>query len=141
MIGLSMNMFGESPISHFLRLYESDTRADDGKIIPGALQHIAYGVSPKRTLEDVRAELETKGVRFMTPILTHNEAGGGQMRQMFVACKAPWGPFVEIIQRTEDLPTSSRGESGEAVQNFFPDQIDELYRHYDEYSRQLAASL
>ncbi|MDQ3014682.1 MAG: hypothetical protein M3Q73_02375 [bacterium] len=73
----------------------------------------------------------------MTPILTHHEADGGLMRQMFVACQVPWGPFLEIIQRTESLPTSSRNESGEAVQNFFPDQIDELYRHYDEYSRSL----
>lgn len=35
----------------------------------------------------------------MTPILEYHQENGAFLKQMFVACLIPYGPFVEIVQR------------------------------------------
>lgn len=124
MIGLSVSTDPDSPINKLCELAGTDRSAR------GVLQHIAYSVEPAADFQEVRRHLEEEGVRFMTPILGYEDPNGAALRQMFVACRVPFGPFVEIIQRVPD-------RHGVPFQGFNGDQIDALYHHYDNYSRQL----
>jgi hypothetical protein len=124
MIGLSVSQDPQSSINKLCEL----AKAHGPK---GALQHIAYSVAPATDFDSVRRELEEKGVVFMTPVLEYKDPNGACLRQMFVACKVPFGPFIEIIQRTPDT-------NGVPFQGFSASQIDNLYRYYMEYSLALA---
>ncbi len=130
-VGLSISNDPNSPINKSLGLwgvmrYEPSIQG----FTPGKLQHIAYEVNPRRSIDEVRAELESKGTQFMTPILRYQDPNGAMLEQMFVACKVPYGPFVEVIRR-------GLGKNLERFQGFHSDQIDNLYEHYDRYSREL----
>ncbi len=124
MVGVSSSTDPNSPVNKLCRL------ARHGGV-RGVLQHIAYAVDVEADFCIVRRDLESRGVNFMTPILTYTDPNGASIRQMFVACKVPFGPFIEIIQRT-------RGPNGVPFQGFNADQIDGLYYHYNEYSLWLA---
>lgn len=130
MIGLSVSDDPRSPINHALRLHGGWRVDERGEFAVGRLQHVALAVRPGFAIEDVRGQLEALGVRFMTPVLTFADGNGSGafLQQTFVACQVPYGPFVEIVKRGE-------GPNGEVFQGFNADQIDELYRHYDAYSR------
>jgi hypothetical protein len=120
MVGLSVSKDPNSPINKLCELM--DARGPLGK-----LQHIAYSVESTTEMTDVRKQLEDQGVVFMTPILEYRESNGAALRQMFVACKVPFGPFIEILQRT-------CGSDGIPFQGFHSRQIDALYRAYNTYS-------
>jgi hypothetical protein len=132
MIGLSVSDDPASPIIRTVELYGGSRVDERGDVAAGRLQHVAFAVERGHTMEAIRADLEALGVRFMTPILTFADASGSgaELQQMFVACRVPYGPFVEIIRRGE-------GANGEPFQGFDPDQIDALYTYYDAYSRTL----
>ncbi|HLC54110.1 MAG TPA: hypothetical protein VJK07_00600 [Candidatus Nanoarchaeia archaeon] len=130
-VGVSTSFDPQSPINRSLRLwgshrYDPETR----EIVPGRLQHLAYDVDPRKSMEEVCAELEARGTQFMTPILRYENQTGATLEQRFVACKVPYGPFAEIIRR-------GLGRHGEPFQGFNEEQIDVLYEHYDAYSGRL----
>lgn len=124
MVGLSVSSDPNSPVNKLCDLGK-------GRRAKGILQHIAYAVNPTADFSEVRRQLEETGVIFMTPILEYKDPNGAALRQMFVACKVPFGPFIEIIQRTPD-------EHGVPFQGFNVSQIDNLYRYYNDYSLKLA---
>jgi hypothetical protein len=124
MVGLSVSSDPSSPINKLCELGK-------GRGAKGILQHIAYAVNPAADFNEVRRQLEEKGVVFMTPVLEYKDPNGAALRQMFVACEVPFGPFIEIIQRTPD-------ENGVPFQGFHASQIDNLYRYYNDYSLKLA---
>ncbi len=124
MVGLSVSLDPNSPINKLCELGKNYSRK-------GILQHIAYAVAPETSFQNVRSELESKGVVFMTPILEYKDLNGATLRQMFVACEVPFGPFIEIIERTP-------GTNGVPFQGFNAGQIDNLYRYYNEYSLNLS---
>lgn len=124
MVGLSVSLDPNSPINKLCGLGKN-------RGTKGILQHIAYAVDPNTDFKKVRGELEERGVTFMTPVLEYKDPNGAALRQMFVACKVPFGPFIEIIQRTPD-------EHGIPFQGFHMSQIDTLYRFYNDYSLKLA---
>jgi hypothetical protein len=131
MFGFSTSDDVDSPILKSIGLwggttYDSETQS----FLPFKLQHLAYDIDPKRSIDEVRAEMEAQGTQFMTPILRYQEPNGATLEQMFVACRVPYGPFVEIIRR-------GAGRDGAPFQGFHPDQIDNLYEHYDRYSKSL----
>lgn len=123
MIGLSMSSDIDSPITRCLKLC-GEWRMDGKDLTPGRLQHIAYAVDSNLDINEVCENLGLEGVKFMTPVLSWTDkVTRGELKQAFVACKVPWGPFIEIIQRRGDF------------RNFSREQIDKLYQHYDTYSR------
>lgn len=124
MVGLSVSLDPDSPIN---KLYELGK--EKGKL--AVRQHAAYSVDPAIDFAQIRRSLELRGVNFMTPVLEYSDPGGAMLRQMFVACKVPYGPFIEIIQRTPDPKT------GLPFEGFNADQIDRLYHFYDAYSLEL----
>lgn len=124
MVGLSVSNDPNSPINKLCELTKA--RGPLGK-----LQHIAYSVEPMEAMSSVREQLESQGVVFMTPILEYKDLSGAALRQMFVACEVPFGPFIEIIQRT-------LSPNGIPFQGFHSRQIDNLYRAYNAYSLELA---
>lgn len=126
MVGVSSSTDPDSPTNKLCRIARhGGTR--------GVLQHIAYGVDASADFDRVRHELQVQGVKFMTPILEYVDQNGASLRQMFVACKVPFGPFIEIIQRTT-------GSTAVPFQGFNGDQIDKLYHYYNEHSLQLAGA-
>jgi hypothetical protein len=126
MIGLSVSDIADSPINKLADRYRRQG-------FDGVLQHIAYSVNLNANFAEVRQELEQQGTKFMTPILEYTDVNGATLRQMFVACTEPYGPFIEVVQRT-------KGNNGLLFQGFNASQIDDLYRHYDNYSRRLAGA-
>ena len=72
----------------------------------------------------------------MTPVLEFDDANGATLRQMFVACVVPYGPFIEIVQRSPGKNGEPFGFSAEQP-GFNAEQIDTLYEHYDAYSKKL----
>ena len=124
MIGLSVSQDPESPINKLCDLVSDHVWSQ------GVLQHIAYSIDPSARMDQVRAELVGQGVTFMTPIFEYKEPSGAALRQMFVACLVPFGPFIEIVQRTA-------GTDGIPFQGFNGSQIDNLYRAYKAYSLEL----
>jgi hypothetical protein len=129
MIGLSVSEDPESPINKSVELYGGSRRIN-GIIVPGRLQHTALAVDSKIDINKVRKEIQQLGLQFMTPILSYEEQTGAFLKQMFIACKRPYGQFVEVIQR-------GIGRSGEPFRGFHSSQIDALYEHYNEYSKRL----
>ncbi len=127
-LGLSVSDDLGSPINKCVHLYGGHRLSADAELLPGRVQHFALCVDPERLIEVVRTKLESHGVKFMTPILCNTDPSGAFLKQMFVACKVPFGPFVEIIQR-------GRGRNGEIFRGFNIAQIDDLYEHYDRFSR------
>lgn len=142
MIASSVSDAPASPINRFMQLYGSHHIDADKVVVPGKVQHIAYQIDTAITsIEAVRAELVGQGIAFMTPILTYESSDGGVLKQTFCSCKVPWGPFVELVERRQ-LPvviSSTEGITGR--QGFGEQQIDALYRYYDEYSRKLIAKM
>jgi hypothetical protein len=129
MIGLSVSDDYDSPINKAIRLY-GGYRVCEGEIMPGRLQHVAITIGHEARIESVRGVLQAAGVQFMTPILSVLEPSGGLLKQMFVSCNVPYGPFIEFIQRSEAGAGAPRRE-------FDAEQIDILYEHYDAYSGRL----
>ncbi|MBZ0266355.1 hypothetical protein K8I28_16990 [bacterium] len=118
MTGLSVSDDPESPINEFVRRYG-----------PG-VQHVAYNLGPESDMDEVYENMREMGWDLMTPVLTYHDKNGGKLRQMFIAPTIPFGPFVEFIQR---LP----GKDGKPYDGFDQMNIDDLYEHYDEISKQL----
>lgn len=136
MVALSVSEDEASPINRFIQLYGSHRLANSGEILVGTVQHIAYKVDPAVTsIEAVREELIRRGVQFMTPIVTYSPNPASLLKQTFVGCLYPWGPFVELVQRT-DLPVAVT-TGRELSQGFDPTQIDTLYDYYHRYSLSL----
>lgn len=134
MVALSVSSDDASPINRFIKLYGSHRLTETGEIAMGSVQHIAYRIDPSvTTIEAVVSELSANGIRFMTPILSHIPNPTSELKQVFVACSVPWGPFVELVQRTA-LPVTLTEPNGIAKQGFASDQIDILYDHYHHYS-------
>lgn len=133
MVGLSVSTDPNSPINKLCEL-ANIVGGSHVAVAKGVLQHIAYAVGPEWDFNYVRERIETHCVVFMTPILEYKDPNGATLRQMFVACETPFGPFVEIIQRTPDA-------KGVPFQGFSAQQIDNLYRYYNEYSLKLAKTL
>ncbi|MGV0816101.1 hypothetical protein ABQF34_29470 [Mycolicibacterium boenickei] len=128
MVGLSVSSDPASPINRLADLYGGCHIDERGEVAVGRVQHVAFAVDGGHEIADVRAALVRQGVRFMTPIMTFTDPDtGAHLQQMFVACKVPYGPFVEIIKR-------GLGRGGEPFQGFNADQIDTLYEYYDAYS-------
>lgn len=139
LIGFSTSKDENSPIQKSLSLYGTTQLIKGGDIIPGKLQHIAYEVDQSRSMEDVCKELEDKGVKFMTPILRNQLSKTQLLEQRFVACNRPYGEFIEIIKRSEGSYKFFDGRRD--IQVFASEQIDELYRYYDNYSKNLLNSV
>jgi 4-hydroxyphenylpyruvate dioxygenase-like putative hemolysin len=118
MTGLSVSEDPESPVNEFVRRYGE------------GVQHVAYNIHPQADMEALHRELVAQGWSFMTPVLTYKEGSGARLRQMFVAPQAPYGPFVELVQRL-------LGPEGAAYNGFDVQNIDDLYQYYADYSRWL----
>ncbi len=129
-IGLSVSDDPRSPINRCIQLYGGFRIDDTGVLVPGRLQHLALAVTEGQSIELIRASLESQGVRFMTPVLCYADSWGAFLKQMFVACRVPYGPFVEIVHR-------GTNRNGAAFQGFSSEQIDTLYEYYDRYSKSL----
>jgi len=134
MVGLSVSDDPASPVNRLVALYGGYRVDAGGEVAVGRIQHFAFAVDGEYDMADIRAALTLRGVRFMTPILTFEDSDGAYLQQMFVACKVPFGPFVEIIKR-------GVGRGGEPFHGFNAEQIDTLYQHYDAYSRMLASGV
>lgn len=126
MVGLSVSDDPSSPINKSVYLY-GDARVEDGKIVPGRVQHIAYSLDRKLWMSEIMEKLEKKNIRFMTPILSYTDSNDAVLRQMFVACEKPYGEFIEIVQR-------GVGNDGSPFKGFNSEQIDQLYKYYDSFS-------
>lgn len=126
MVWISMSDDEASPINMLLRRYGLNLQSHGW-----GLQHIAYNIAPEKDFWEVRKSLEKLGTKFMTPILEYHQENGAFLKQMFVACLIPYGPFVEIVQRWS-------WENGEIFQDFNTQQIDALYSHYDAYSKNIS---
>ncbi len=129
-VGLSTSDNKKSPITRCLDLYGNSRIDGHSELQPGRLQHIAYRVDLARDMTDVRRELESKGVEFMTRILEYRDNNGAFLKQMFAACIVPFGPFVEIVQR-------GLGTDGKSFEGFNEFQIDQLYEQYNAYSHSM----
>lgn len=142
MIASSVSDDAASPINEFLRLYGSHHIDADKAVVPGKVQHIAYQIDTTiSSIETVRAELVGQGIVFMTPILTYESDGGGVLKQTFCSCNVPWGPFVELVERRQVPVVIASKEGTAGRQGFGEQQIDALYRYYDEYSRKLIVKM
>jgi hypothetical protein len=138
MIASSVSDDPESPINKFLQLYGSHHVDGSGSIAPGSVQHIAYQIDTSvTTIEAVYGELVGQGVLFMTPGLAYEDGAGGRLKQLFCSCNVPWGPFVELVERTQLPVEIIDPTAGTRRQGFAAEQIDTLYGYYDEYSRDL----
>jgi hypothetical protein len=131
MIGLSVSADKTSPINELQRRF---TRPNN-TTMPGNLQHVAMNLDPSIDMDAFVEELSDQGIAFMTPVLTTVQNSRTRLRQMFTASKAPYGPFIELIQRSEGEPLPEY-ELQEQLFNY--DQIDHLYRLYDDHSKRLA---
>jgi 4-hydroxyphenylpyruvate dioxygenase-like putative hemolysin len=118
MTGLSVSQDKNSAINEFVKRYG-----------PG-VQHVAYNIDPEFSMEQVHAEMQETGWKFMTPVLTYQDGNGARLRQFFAAPTIPFGPFVEFVQRLT-------GQDGKAFDGFDQQNIDDLYDHYLDYSRRL----
>lgn len=130
MVGLSVSYDPQSPINKSIHLYGGRRIDEHGEIAPGRLQHIAYAADPEIGFAGLRRSMERNDCHFMTPILEFEDDNRATLRQMFIACVVPYGPFVEIVQR-------GLGDDGKPFTGFSAEQIDVLYAHYDAYSRGL----
>lgn len=119
MTGLSVSPDPESPVNEFVRRYGE------------GMQHIAYNIHPEADMDALHIELKGMGWEFMTPVLTYKDGSGARLRQMFVAPQSPYGTFVELVQRL-------LGPEGAAYNGFDVQNIEDLYRAYDEYSQWLS---
>lgn len=137
MVATSVSHDPESPINRFIKLYGGHRIDVDGVIVPGNVQHIAYQIDTSVTsIEAVQRELAGQGIQFMTPLLTHRDGqSGGVIRQIFCACRVPWGPFIELVERTQ-LPIAVT-EGNSVRQGFDADQIDKLYQYYHTWSMRI----
>ena len=77
------------------------------KVGNGSLQHVAYSVEPDVDMDMVFNELKQTGMQLMTSVLTYREG------------------------------TGARRPDGEPFGGFDPENIDDLYQAYDDYSRWL----
>ncbi len=116
MTGLSISDDADSPINQFIRRYGE------------GIQHTAYNIDPHVDMDDLHLELRHRGWNFLTPVLTYRDSGGAHLKQLFIAPTVPYGSFVELVQR---LP----GPNGKPYDAFDTENIDELYRHYADFSR------
>lgn len=130
MIGLSVSNDDASPINELQRRF---ARPND-TTMPGNLQHVAMNIDPSIDMDAFVEELSDQGIAFMTPVLTTLQSSRTRLRQTFTASKAPYGPFIELIQRSEGGPLP---EYDLQEQLFNYDQIDNLYRLYDVHSKKL----
>jgi hypothetical protein len=123
MIGMSISSDSQSPINCIT-----------GRVgvHGGIFQHRAYLVDGSCSIETIREKMEQTGTKFMTPIFTYEDTNGATLKQIFTACKIPYGPFVEIIER-------KLGTDGQPFNGFADVQIDNLYESYDDYSRFLSS--
>lgn len=136
MIGLSVPTapdYHQDPLVRALRLYGHDTLTDLSgvcSLIPGKPQHVAYRVNEQMEFEKVCGAVEAQGFEFFTPVLEYRDANGGTLRQRFFGCTVPYGPFAELVQRVP-------GDADKPFEAFNAEQIDELYRYYDEHCGRL----
>lgn len=133
MVGLSVSTDPASPINELLRRHPHLRHPK----YPGSLQHIAFAVSPEQPMESVVAQLESEGVRLMTPVLRTMTRTRTTIVQAFTGSAHPYGAFCELIQR--EAPGSSMSADGAGTEEklFATSQIDRLYEGYDAYSRNL----
>lgn len=116
MTGLSVSRDSQSPINEFVRRYGE------------GMQHTAYSIDPKVSMDELQQQMKQLGWNFMTPVLTYKNAAGTLLKQMFTAPIIPYGPFIEFAQRLAK-------PDGNAFDSFDTTNIDDLYQHYADYSR------
>lgn len=114
MTGLSVSEDSKSPINEFIKRYGE------------GVQHIAYSVDPNVDMEEFCNNLPNTW-DFMTPVLSYSDNNGAKLKQIFTKPSKPFGTFKELVQR---LPN----ENGQPFNGFDIENIDELYRFYDDYS-------
>ncbi len=115
MTGLSVSEKENSPINHFISRYGE------------GVQHTAYNIDPNADMKEIYTQMKELGWNFMTPVLTYKDQAGARLKQMFIAPSAPFGTFIEFVQRLE-------GENGAAFDGFDIRNIDGLYQAYYDYS-------
>ena len=118
MTGLSVSPDLQSPINRFIERYGE------------GIQHVAYNISPDIDMTGLQRSMEKTGWKFMTPVLTYEDNAHALLKQLFIAPEAPYGTFVELVQR---LPNSE----GQPYNSFDIQNIDDLYQSYSDYSQWL----
>lgn len=118
MTWLSVSSDPQSPLNEFVRRYGE------------GMQHTAYSIDPKVSMEELQQQMKQLSWNFMTPVLSYKNASGTILRQMFTAPIIPYGPFIEFVQRL-DTPDEN------AFDSFDTTTIDDLYQYYVNYSHSL----
>ena len=115
MTWLSVSSDPQSPLNEFVRRYGE------------GMQHTAYSIDPKVSMEELQQQMKQLGWNFMTPVLTYKNASGTILKQMFTAPIIPYGPFIEFVQRLTKPDEN-------AFDSFDTTSIDDLYQYYVDYS-------